>query len=78
MIRALILAAIFFISNLASAQQSMNAGDPQQQKACGPDVHRLCRSLTKDSSVFDVLACFQQNRARLSKPCDTVLKSYGL
>ena len=53
----------------ASAQQ-------QGQDACGRDASRFCRAHLNDGDQV-VLACLQQNRARLSKACQATLASHG-
>jgi hypothetical protein len=50
-------------------------GTPEEQKACRPDVVRMCKDATPDTSR--VLACLQANQARLSAPCRAVLVHYG-
>ena len=52
----------------ASAQQS--------QDACARDASRFCRAHLNDGDMV-VLACLQQNRARLSKACQATLASHG-
>jgi hypothetical protein len=53
----------------ASAQQ-------QGQDACARDAQRFCRAHLNDGDQV-VLACLQQNRARLSKACQATLASHG-
>jgi hypothetical protein len=50
-------------------------GTPEEQKACRPDVVRMCKDATPDTAR--VLACLQANQARLSAPCRAVLVRYG-
>jgi hypothetical protein len=50
-------------------------GTPEDQAACRPDARRLCREHVGNDMA--VLACFQQNRAKLSEPCAAVLRRYG-
>jgi hypothetical protein len=50
-------------------------GTPEEQKACRPDVVRMCKDATPDTAR--VLACLQANQARLSAPCRAVLVHYG-
>jgi hypothetical protein len=52
-----------------------NRGTPEDQAACRPDARRLCREYVGNDSA--VLACFQQNREKLSPPCAAVLRRYG-
>ncbi|WP_375413803.1 hypothetical protein [uncultured Bradyrhizobium sp.] len=62
------------ISTGAIAQQ--RGGTPDEQKACSRDVSRFCRSLM-DQGDFTILACLQQNRAKLTKGCIQVLTNHG-
>ena len=52
------------------------AGSPEEQKACTRDVQRYCRSVMNQDD-FTVLACLQQNRPKLSRPCNQVLVTHG-
>jgi hypothetical protein len=50
-------------------------GTPEDQAACRPDARKYCREHVGNDMA--VLACFQQNRAKLSAPCAAVLRKYG-
>jgi hypothetical protein len=63
------------VSTAAVAQQQ-RSGTPEEQAACSRDVQRYCRPVM-DQGDFTVLACLQQNRPKLSKACETVLKNHG-
>jgi hypothetical protein len=63
------------VSTTAMAQQQ-RSGTPEEQAACSRDVQRFCRPVI-DQGDFTVLACLQQNRPKLSKACDQVLKNHG-
>jgi hypothetical protein len=62
------------VSTGAVAQQ--RSGTADEQKACSRDVSRFCRTLM-DQGDFVILACLQQNRAKLTKPCSQVLTNHG-
>jgi hypothetical protein len=66
------------ISTGASAQQisPQRSGTPEEQKACARDVQRFCRPVI-DQGDFTILACLQQNRSKISPPCESVLKNHG-
>jgi hypothetical protein len=64
------------VSTGALAQQQQRSGTPEEQAACSRDVQRYCRPVI-DQGDFTVLACLQQNRPKLSKACDQVLKNHG-
>ena len=51
-------------------------GTPQEQAACSRDAQRFCRAVISQGDLA-VLACFQQNRAKISPACDAVLRSHG-
>jgi hypothetical protein len=63
------------VSTAAVAQQQ-RSGTPEEQAACSRDVQRYCRPVI-DQGDFTVLACLQQNRPKISKACDQVLKTHG-
>lgn len=48
----------------------------QGHDACARDASRFCRAYTQQGDMA-VLACLQQNRARISRGCDAVLRSHG-
>jgi hypothetical protein len=53
-----------------------SAQGAHEHDACARDVSRFCRAhISEGDSV--VLACLQQNRARLSKACAKVLTEHG-
>ena len=53
-----------------------SASAQQGQDACARDASRFCRAHLNDGDMA-VLACLQQNRARLSKACQATLASHG-
>jgi hypothetical protein len=63
------------LSTGAIAQQQ-RSGTPEEQAACSRDVQRFCRAVI-DQGDFTILACLQQNRPKLTKACDQVLKNHG-
>jgi len=63
------------LSTGALAQQQ-RSGTPEEQAACSRDVQRHCRKVI-DQGDFTILACLQENRPKLSRACDQVLKSHG-
>ena len=64
------------LSTSAFAQQQQRSGTPEEQAACSRDVQRYCRSVINQGDLT-VLACLQQNRPKLSKACEQVLKNNG-
>jgi hypothetical protein len=65
----LALPFVLIAASTASAQQ-------QGQDACGRDASRFCRAHLNEGDMA-VLACLQQNRARLSKACQATLTAHG-
>jgi hypothetical protein len=63
------------VSTSAVAQQQ-RSGTADEQAACSRDVQRYCRAVI-DQGDFTILACLQQNRPKISKACDQVLKNHG-
>ena len=63
------------VSTSAVAQQQ-RSGTADEQAACSRDVQRYCRAVI-DQGDFTILACLQQNRPKISKACDLVLKNHG-
>ncbi len=51
-------------------------GTPDEQRACARDVQRHCRAVI-DQGDLSVLACLQQNRPKISRACDQVLRNHG-
>ena len=64
--------AISFVMIAASGASAQQQG----QDACARDASRFCRAHLNDGDMV-VLACLQQNRARLSKACQATLASHG-
>jgi len=61
---------------IAETPPSQRSGTPEEQAACSRDVQRYCRPVI-DQGDFTILACLQQNRPKLSKACELVLKDHG-
>ena len=64
---------LLVIPFVAMAAASASA---QGQDACARDASRFCRAHLNDGDMA-VLACLQQNRARLSKACQATLAAHG-
>ena len=61
---------------IAQQQPPQRSGTAEEQAACSRDVQRFCRPVI-DQGDFTILACLQQNRPKITKACDQVLKSHG-
>ena len=66
---------VFAISFVLIAATSASA-QQQGQDACARDASRFCRAHLNDGDMV-VLACLQQNRSRISRACDKVLREHG-
>ena len=66
-----LLAIPFVLLTVASA-----SAQQQGQDVCGRDASRFCRAHLNEGDQA-VLACLQQNRTRLSKPCQATLTAHG-
>jgi Cysteine rich repeat len=71
MIRFAFVIPFVVLASAASAQQQQQGHD-----ACARDVSRFCRAYM-NSGDSAVLACLQQNRSRISRACDQVLREHG-
>jgi hypothetical protein len=74
--RKLLLAITLSSLALSTAAFAQSMGTPQEQAACSRDAQRFCRSVISQGDMA-VLACFQQNRPKISRACDAVLRSHG-
>jgi hypothetical protein len=70
------MARIFFVVPFVLLASAASAQQQQGHDACARDVARHCRAVMNDGDSA-VLACLQQNRARLSKACAKVLTDNG-
>ena len=60
----------------AGIAQQQRGGTAEEQAACSRDVQRFCRPVI-DQGDFTILACLQQNRPKITRACDQVLKNNG-
>jgi Cysteine rich repeat len=74
--RKIILALTLMSLSVPTVALAQHGGTDAEQKACARDVQKFCRAVM-DQADLVVLSCLQQNRAKISKPCDQVLKSHG-
>ena len=73
---ALCLLSISVSGSAIAQQQPARSGTPEEQAACSRDVQHYCRKVI-DQGDFTILACLQEVRAKISRPCDQVLKNHG-
>jgi hypothetical protein len=74
--RQLMLAALALLIGTSSSLAQGHMGTPHEQQACTRDAQRVCRKQLGDDSA--VQQCLQQNRTKLSKPCQKVFESHGM
>jgi hypothetical protein len=80
---AIVIAATVFGTTVALAQLPLPLplplpnmeGTPEDRAACEADVKRYCAAFIPDS--LRILGCLQDNRQRISRPCQGVLVRYG-
>ena len=73
MLRTL-LTLSFMIAEIGTARTQ--SGTPEDQRACSASVKQFCSSVVQDGDMA-ILACLQQNRARIEPACQRVLIKYG-
>jgi hypothetical protein len=73
---ALALLSLSVSGAALAQQQQQRSGTPEEQQACTRDVQKHCRPVI-DQGDFTVLACLKENRAKISKACDEVLKKHN-
>jgi hypothetical protein len=71
--KSVLALVLLSVSTAAVAQER---GTAEEQKACSRDVQRFCRPVIDQGDLI-VLSCLQQNRPKISKACDKVLKDHG-
>lgn len=71
MIRIALLLPVLLFATAASAQDLQ-----RNDQGCGRDASRFCRAVL-DQGDMAVLACLQQNRAKLTKICAKTLADNG-
>ena len=76
MLKSLLAATVLIVSVSGAFAQTKRSGTAEEQRACAPDVSRLCRDVMNDSDLT-VLGCLKANRAKVSKACDNVLVKNG-
>ena len=52
-------------------------GTPEEQRACRPDVMKMCKEYLGQNDNSTVLRCLQAHKVKLSAPCHGVLAHYG-
>ena len=52
-------------------------GTPEEQRACRPDVVKMCKEVLGQNDNTIVLRCLQANKVKLSPSCHGVLAHYG-
>ena len=85
MLRCACLIVLLAVSTAASAQSNKfrPAAGGDDGRACHGDAHRFCRDLLpanrdEPPDQFKMLACLQDHRAKLSRPCAEMLQKNGV
>lgn len=73
---ALVLLSLSVCTGAIADPQPQRSGTPEEQAACSRDVQHYCRPVI-DQGDFTILACLQENRPKLTKACELVLKNHG-
>ncbi len=71
---AFLIVAMTAASSVVCAQESRTAGHKgttEQQRACRPDVLRLCRGIHDDEAIY---ACLRTSIAKLRSACREVIE----
>ena len=71
-----VLALVLLSLSVSTGAVAQERGTAEVQKACSRDVQRFCRPVIDQGDLI-VLSCLQQNRPKISKACDKVLKDHG-
>ena len=73
------VSSLFFaqVGHAAPKPAADRQGSADDQAACRPDVRRFCHKLDQDAGDLVFLACLQEHRAKLRKPCVAVLERNG-
>jgi hypothetical protein len=76
MLKFALVPALLLMTATTGAFAQQRSGTPQEQAACSRDVQKFCRKIM-DQGDLVILGCLQQNRPKISKPCNAVLVSHG-
>lgn len=69
---------ILIAIGLTAQAYGADLGTPQEQKACGSDIRRLCSPEIESKDMGSVLACIQRSKPKFSQACRDALKARGL
>jgi hypothetical protein len=74
-----VASSTFFVQGVYAAPKPAadRQGSADDQAACRPDVRKYCHKLEQDAGDLVFLACLQEHRAKLRKPCVAVLERNG-
>jgi Cysteine rich repeat len=76
MYRFFLALSLLSVSLSTGALAQQRSGTAEEQAACSRDVQRHCRKVI-DQGDFTILACLKENRPKLSRGCDQVLRNHG-
>jgi hypothetical protein len=63
--------SLSILPTIAAAAEEGHLGTPQQQRACRPDVLRLCKGISEDLAIAN---CLQANIKKLTPACRKVFE----
>jgi hypothetical protein len=63
--------SLSILPTIAAAAEEGHLGTPQQQRACRPDVLRLCKGISEDIAIAN---CLQANIKKLTPACRKVFE----
>ena len=73
--KAFLITALL-LSSIPQASAQQQSDRQRGDRVCRNDATRLCRAVLEQGD-FAILACFQQNARRLSRPCRDFLREMG-
>ena len=69
--RSILIFIVLLVSSAANA-----GGTPEDERACGKSAQRFCAKVIRSGDMA-VLSCLQQNRTRIARSCQQMLKKYN-
>ena len=70
--RSILIFTFLLVSSAANAA----GGTPEDERACGKSAQRFCAKVVRSGDMA-VLSCLQQNRTRIARSCQQMLKKYN-
>lgn len=67
----------FIASSVATSAFAQAGTRDAHEQACGRDVSRFCKAVVNSGDMV-VLSCLQQNRTKISRTCQKLLRDNGV